>query len=173
MAGAANPRKDFRYLLELDGADAFLIQEVDTPEVELPKVEHAAPGNIPNVKTAGKMTVGDLVVKKLKPAERAETWAWDLMAQAATGLTPNFVKTGFLKEMSNDMITVVQSNFLGDAWVTKIGSQSFKGQGSENLIEEVTWAVQYYFPTESEQFTAIFGGTSATAAGAAFNAGRG
>lgn len=172
MAGLADPRKDFRYLMEFDGADAFLIQEIDPPEVELPEVEHSAPGNIPNAKTPGKMKVGQLVVKKLKPANRADTWAWDLMAQAASGLIPDFVKIGFIHELKPNMVANAQSFFLGSAWVTKIENPSYKGEGSENLIETVTFSVQYYFPTDSVQFKAIFGGTSAAAAGRAFAAGK-
>ncbi len=172
MAGLATPRKDFRYLLELDGADAFLIQEIETPEVELPIVEHAAPGNIPNAKTPGKMKVGNLVVKKLKPANRVDTWAWDMMVKAANGLTPDFAKTGFLKHMDTEMARPLETFFLGSTWITKISSSGLKGQGSENIIETCEFAVQFYFSTSSDEFQAYFGGSAAAAAGQAFNAGR-
>jgi len=172
MAGLLNPRKNFRYLLELEGADAFAIQEISSPPVELTEVQHAAPGNIPNAKTPGKMTVGDLVVKKLKPANRNDNWAWEMMAQAATGLQTDFVRTGFLKEMSPDMTITAQSFFLGDVWVKKIEGINYVGQGSDNIIEEVTFAVQLYVPTNSDTFNAIFGGTAAVAAGQAFSAGQ-
>lgn len=173
MAGLADPRKDFRFMLELDGADSFLIQEITPPDVEAPIVEHAAPGNIPNAKTPGKMKVGNLVVKKLKPANRPDTWAWDLMAAAIADLAPQFLKTGFLKEMHPSMTAVLQTFFLGDVWVTKINNSGYKGMGSENIIEEVTFAVQFYYPTDSVAFTNLFGGSAAAAAGSAFGLGRG
>ena len=50
MAGLLTARMDFRFLLEIDGADAFAIQEVDLPEIELEEVQYGAPGNIPNRK---------------------------------------------------------------------------------------------------------------------------
>ena len=166
MAGLATPRKSFRYLLELDGADSFLIQEIDPPKVELAVVEHASPGNIPNAKTPGKMKVGELVVKKMKPANRVDTWAWELMAAAALGLTPTFVKTGFLKELAPDMVTTVSKFFLGDCWVSAIEHSGYKGTADENIIETVTFAVQFYFPTDSPQFNSLFGGTASGAGGA-------
>ena len=171
MGGLASPRKNFRYLMEFDGADAFLIQEIDAPEVELPEIEHAAPGNIPNAKTPDKMKVSQLVVKKLKPANRADTWAWDMMADAAAGLTPDFVKIGFLHELGPNMVNNAQSFFIGNAWVSKIVNPSYKGEGGENLIEEVTFSVQYYYPTDSANFVALFNGTAAVAAGRAFTSG--
>lgn len=172
MAGLNNPRKNFRYLLELDGADAFLIQEINSPDVELAEVQHAAPGNIPNAKTPGKMSVGDLVVKKLKPANRSDNWAWELMAQASVGLQLDFAATGFLKEMTPDMTGTIQSFFLGAVWVKKISGIAYVGTGSDNIIEEVTFAPQFYFPVDSPQFNALFGGSAAAAAGQAFSAGR-
>lgn len=172
MAGLTTPRKDFRYVLEFNGANSFLIQEVTPPSVELTEVEHAAPGNIPNAKTPGKMKVGDLEVKKLKPAHLQDTWAWDMMIKAATDLQPNFTQVGFLKELGPDMVTTVETFFLGEAWVKKIDSSGYKGMGSENIIETVTFSVQFYFPTSSAQFNAIFGGTAAAAMGQAFAAGK-
>jgi hypothetical protein len=171
MAGIITPRKKFRFILELDGADSFLVQEITPPDVELAIVEHGSPGNMPNGKSAGKMKVGDLVLKKLKPANRKDTWAWGLMATAMIEPMSSAFKTGFLKEMSTDMVTPLQSHYLGNCWVSKITNDGYKLDDSENIMQEVTFAVQYYYPTDSPQFTAIFASSGAKAMGQAFGLG--
>lgn len=139
MAGLSNPRKNFRFMLELDGINSFQIQEVQAPSLELPKIIHGSTANDPDKKTPGKLQVGDLVVKKLVYALTADSWAHNWMAQAMAGGAGGFMKVGFLKELGIDGITVVQSFFLGNCWPTKIERGNLVAQGNgENLIETVT-----------------------------------
>ena len=168
----ANPRKAFRYALEIDGVNMFLVQEVDSPEVELAEILHGAPGNLPDAKTPGKMSVGDLVVRKLKPTDYADTWAWDWFASAAAGLKKDFMKVGFLTELGTDAMIPVQRFFLGNIWVKKISTSGFGAQKNENTIETVTFSVQFFYPTDSPQFTALFGGAGAVAGGLPFTQGK-
>lgn len=171
MAGYANPRKDFRYLLELDGVNSFLIQEVTPPSAEFTEIMHGAPGNIPNAKSPGKPKFGDLVVKKLMPALKSDTWAWDWFGAAMAGVKNDFVKTGFLKHLGPDGVLTVQSYFLGDVWVKKIENAPSKSMGEENMIETVTFSVQWYIPKESVGLAALLAGSASAAGGAAFLAG--
>jgi len=172
MSGLANPRKNFRYILEIDGINMFLIQEVQAPDVEYAKIEHGAPANIPNAKTPGRMKVGDLVVKKLCPATQADTWAWDWFAEGVAGIRKDFIKTGFLKHLANDGVTTIQTFFLGDIWPMKISPSNLNSNGDgENFIETVTFATQFYYPKDSPGLQALFAGSAARAGGVAFLAG--
>jgi phage tail-like protein len=167
----ANPRKNFRYLLELDGVNMFQIQEITPPTVEFTEVTHGAPGNIPDGKTPGKIKVGDLVVKKLCLANSSDTWAWDWFGLAVAGAASEFRKTGFLKHLGIDGVTTVDNYFLGNIWPKKIEGANLNSAGNENYIETVTFSVQLYFPKDSPLLQALFAGSAARAGGAAFLAG--
>lgn len=172
MAGLANPRKNFRFVLELNGANAFLIQSVMPPTVENAVIKHGAPVNIPDGKTPGKQIVGDMVVKKLCPALQADVWVWDWMAFGLAGVKKDFCKTGFLKHLGPDGFSTIQSWFLGDVWPSKVEpSELATISPGENIIETVTFQVQTYVPKDSPAFLAILGGSAARAGGLAFLAG--
>lgn len=172
MSGLANPRKNFRYLLELDGLNSFLVQEVDPPEVEYEEIAHGAPVNIPNAKTPGKLAVGDLVLRKLKPALQADTWAWDWFGNGLQGVKSDFVKVGRLKDLGPDGLLTVETFFLGDIWPKKISDSSRNSMGpGENLIQEVTFSCQFYFNENSPILAALLAGGGALAGGQAFNLG--
>lgn len=172
MSGLANPRKNFRYLLELDGLNSFLVQEVDPPDVEYEEIKHGAPVNIPDAKTPGKMAVGDLVLRKLKPALTADAWAWDWFGNGLEGVKGNFVKIGRLKHLAPDGILTVEAFYLGDIWPKKISDSSLNSLGpGENMIQEVTFAVQFYFNENSPILAALLAGGGAVAGGQGFNSG--
>lgn len=169
MSGFANPRKNFRYILELDGANSFLIQEVQAPTMELAVIRHGAPANIPDAKTPGKPIVGEMIVKKLVPALTADTWVADWMANAIAGVKKDFIKSGFLKHLRPDGITTAQRWFLGDVWPSKIEAPNLVSMGpGENYIETVTFQVQFYVPEDSPLFATLLAGGGAVAGGIAF-----
>lgn len=172
MSGYANPRKDFRFILELDGANQFLIQEVVPPEAEFDVNTHGAPANIPNPETPGKVKFGDMVVKKLMPANEADRWAWDWFAEGMAGNNLTFRKQGFLVDLGPDGNSAIQTWYLGNIWPKKIVDQARMADGSGgNLIQEITFSVQMYFPKESPLISQYLIGAAGTAGGAAFAAG--
>ena len=168
----SNPQKDFRYVLELNGADAFLIQEVTPPTPEFAVVTHGAPVNMPDKKTPGKVKFGQLVLTKLKPADRADSWAWDWFAKCLVGTYDQFAYTGFLKELGPDGVTVVRKYYLNECWPSKIDPGKYTSTGSNNVIETVTLEVNSFFPNDSAQWLQLFGGAAVAAAGAAASMGR-
>lgn len=172
MSGLANARKNFRYLLELDGSNAFQVQEVQPPVLSYPVLKHGAPVNIPDFKSPGKMEVGELIVKKLLPALSADTWAHDWFAQGIAGIMGPFMKVGFLKHLGPDGFSVVETFFLGNVWPSKIecGPNVSMGPG-ENLIQTVTFQVQIYTQVNSAVMHGLLSGSAAPAGGAGFAAG--
>lgn len=166
MSGFANPRKNFRFLLEIDGANSFLIQEVQVPVMEYAIITHGAPVNLPNGKTPGKIKIGEMVVKKLMTATDADTWAEDWFGAAVAGVAQDYRKVGWLKHIDNSGFRTLQKWFLGDIWPSKIerGNLNVNGDG-ENLIETVTFQVQYFYSEESPVLKALFAGSGAQALG--------
>ena len=172
MSGYANPRKDFRYVLEIDGANQFLIQEVQLPEAEYNVNEHGAPANIPNKETPGKLKIGDLIVKKLMPANTADKWAWDWFGQGLLGDNIAFNKQGFLIDLGPDGVTPIQTWYLGNIWPKKIAEQARMSDGSGgNLIQEITFSVQMFFPKDSPIVAGLLTGSAAAAGGLGFLSG--
>lgn len=174
MGGIANARKNFRWTIEMDGVNMFQIQECQLPSIEFPVIANGAPNNMPDGKSPGKMKVGELVVKKLCPTFSADIWAWDWFAQGIIGDYSAWSKLAFLKDHGPDGISTVQTFVLGNIWPSKIEQSNRVTQGDgENLMETVTFQVQYFFPKESPAFAALFAGAGAGALGAGFASGRG
>ena len=167
-------RKNFRFALEIDGVNHFLIQEIQAPDVEMAVVAHGSPGNIPDSKTAGKQKVGQLVVKMCKPEGAPDSWSWNWMALCVAGLAQQYQKTAFLCHLAPDGITVIEKYYCGKTWPSKISPSGLKSQGDgENIIDTVTFEVERYFPTSSPLFVALFSGSAAKAGGLAASLGKG
>lgn len=166
MSGFANPRKNFRFALELDGINMFLIQEVQAPVMEYAVKTHGAPVNMPDAKTQGKLKVGEMVVKKLMSATGPDLWASDWFGAGVAGLSKDFRKTGWLKHLDNSGLITIQKWFLGDIWPSKIEYANLVAGGDgENMIETVTFQVQFFYPNESAPLLALFAGSAAQAGG--------
>lgn len=157
MGGLSNARKDFRWRLEIDGVNMFELQEIQVPKITLPKILHGSTSNDPDKKTPGKPQFGDLVLKKVKSAFLADTWASDWMAKAMAGGADTFMKVGFLSHLGIDGASVVQKFYLGNCWPTEIEEGNLKSLSpGENLIQTVTCSVDYYYDVNSPQFAALF-----------------
>lgn len=139
----ANVRKDFRFLLEIEGTDQFFIQEVDMPDYEITTQMHGGLVNNPDVKTAGKPKVGDMVMRKIKPILVPDNWAWILIENARAN-TPfsGYAINAILKEVDETGIRTLARYNLVSIFPKKITGLKYKRAGDgENLIEEITWAV--------------------------------
>lgn len=145
MAQIANPRKVFNFRVEIEGVDQWEIQKVTVPEIEIEAVEHGD-ANF-SVKTAGRITVGDLVMEKLRPLPASDVWAWMWLQDAQniqTGggkLQANVNRNIVIKEMSTDGVTTVNRWFCEGSWVKKISQSDFDRATSDNIIETVTFSV--------------------------------
>ena len=140
-----NALKVFGFVLEIDGVDQILIQDVKFPDVEIGKVEHGATNY--NVKTAGGVTVGDAELQKIKAAPEGDSWAWEWAtsaqdAFAGGGLTEDFKRDVIFKEMAPDGVTTINSWLWEGCWVMKISTSNYKrGAQDENVLETLTLSV--------------------------------
>ena len=75
-AKVKNPRKKFLWQITFvkHPLNPYLFQEVSIPELEIEQVSH---GDINrDVKTGGRITVGNLVCRKLESTSGSDTWLW-------------------------------------------------------------------------------------------------
>jgi len=92
-AKVKNPRKTFLFSITFakHPVNSYLCQKATVPDIEIEEVTH---GDINrDVKTAGRVKIGDLIVEKLLTTSGSDTWAHDwLMAcqdhLAGGGLVP-------------------------------------------------------------------------------------
>lgn len=145
MAQIANTRKVFNFRVEIDGVDQWEIQKVTIPELEIEEVLHGDANR--DVKTAGRIKVGDLVMEKLRPLPFSDVWGWNWFNRAQNQLTGggelqvNVNKTFVVKEMSTDGVTTVNRWLVAEAWVKKLSQTDFDRATSDNVIETVTFSV--------------------------------
>lgn len=69
-----DPRKAYNWRLEIDGLDIALVRKCNIPEVERGRVEHAHGGQRNVTKTAGKKSIGDIVLEKVMPADVSDRY---------------------------------------------------------------------------------------------------
>lgn len=145
MPKVPNPRKVFNFRIEVAGIAQFLIQKVTLPEIEIAATEHGET-NV-KIKTAGMITVGDLVVTKIKPADSIEPWAYDWFKQAqdmVTGggqLSEVYKRDIILRELGVDGISTIASHIMEGCWIKKTSHSDFDRVGSDNIMETVTFSV--------------------------------
>ena len=141
----ADARKVFRFKIEIDGIDEFLIQEVKRPDVEVEAVEHGATNY--NIKTAGGVKVADAELKKIKPVNAGDNFSWDWLNKAqdmntgSGGLAVDYKKDVVFRELDPQGRVTDSWLWIG-CWVKKSSnSDNKRGVQNENTIETVTLSV--------------------------------
>lgn len=151
MANISNPRKLFCFSIRVIGApiQPFLFQQVSIPEAEVDQVEH---GDLNyDVKTGGRKKFGDCKLEKLltttstSQGEHTYFWDWQNFVQNASvgaGAVPTLYKrTLEVKELAEDLTTVLNTWILIGCWPKKISGFDFDRMKSDNTIESVELSV--------------------------------
>ena len=142
-----NPRKKFLFSLTFPKhpINAYLCQKVTLPDISIDQVEH---GDINrDVKTAGRVTVGNLKVEKLKSTSGSDTWVWDWLMSCQDmitggGLVPSdYWETMEVSELAEDGSTVLNVHTFTEVWPCKIEGLEFDRTASENTIESIEFSV--------------------------------
>lgn len=151
-------RLNFRFSLELNGIPVAQIQEIDSPDFNIGEIMQGAAGNEPNKKIPGKPTVGDLVVRKIKPIKTVDNWAWLWMAGVLRDPSASRM-IGFLNEHGVDDTSIEQRFYLGEVWPKAIPGLQYRANvdPGDLLLEEITFSVRYFFPADVQGFKDIFG----------------
>lgn len=145
MAKIANTRKVFNFVVEIGGVNQFEIQKVTLPEVEIEKVEHGDTNH--SIKTAGRITFGDMTFEKLRPLPTADSFAWQWLTSAQDALTGGgnlalgYKRIVVIKEMDTTGLVAVNRWICEGCWVTKISQSDMDRQASDNVMETIALSV--------------------------------
>lgn len=60
---------NFRWTIEINGINEFLVQELQMPETERPVFEIGQGADLPNTKWSGKKKIGEMTLKMLVPID--------------------------------------------------------------------------------------------------------
>lgn len=146
-AKVKNPRKKFLWQITFvkHPLNPYLFQEVSLPELEIEQVSH---GDINrDVKTGGRITVGNLVCRKLESTSGSDTWLWDWLMSVQDlilggGLTPpEYWETVRVDELAEDGVSILNSWICEEVWPSKVNSQDLDRMSSDNTLEEIEFSV--------------------------------
>ena len=146
-AKVKNPRKKFLFSISFPKhpVNTYLCQKCDLPDITVDQVEH---GDINrDVKTAGRVKVGNMKVDNLKVTSGSDTWIWDWLFSCQDhilggGLVPSdYWETAIVNELAEDGTTVLNTWHLEEVWPTKIDGINFDRTASENTIEKIEFSV--------------------------------
>lgn len=146
-AKVKNPRKKFLWQITFvkHPLNPYLFQEVSLPELEIEQVSH---GDINrDVKTGGRITVGNLVCRKLESTSGSDTWLWDWLMSVQDlilggGLTPpEYWETVRVDELAEDGVSILNSWIYEEVWPSKVNSQDLDRMSSDNTLEEIEFSV--------------------------------
>lgn len=147
MANITNPRKDFNFSIQIVPLpiNPFLFQKLKLPDIDISQVKHGDTNY--DVKTAGRVEVGNLEIEKLMTTSGADNYFydWALSCQDVVvggGLVPDMYKrTVLINELAEDGTSILNTWVYTGAWPTKINGQTLDRMSTNNSIESVTLSV--------------------------------
>ena len=145
-AKISNPRKSFLFSITFTKhpINTYLAQKVTLPDLEVEETTH---GDINrDVKTAGRVKVGDLIVEKLMATSGADTWAYDWLSACQDmllggGLVPSeYWETAIISELAEDGVSVLDQWLCDEIWPKKINGLELDRTSSDNSIEHIEFS---------------------------------
>jgi hypothetical protein len=146
-AQVKNPRKKFLWSIKFvkHPLNPYLFQNVQLPEITVEQVTH---GDINrDVKTAGRVSIGNLSAQKLMTTDGSDTWLWDWINACQDhilggGLTPSqYWETAIVSELAEDGKSVLNSWYVDEIWPTRVNGLELSRVDSENSIEDIEFSV--------------------------------
>lgn len=149
MAHIANPRKQFKFSIEIVGIpmNPYLAQTVEHPEVDVEPVPHGDANY--EVKTAGMSRTGNATITKLMTTTGPDNFMfnWKTLCQdeiLGGGAVPDvYKKDVIVTEFAEDGQTILNRHIWHGCWPTKIQGQTNDRTASENTMETVELSVDY------------------------------
>lgn len=140
-----NPRKVYRFAIEVDGLDTAYAQKIKIPKMEVKTAKH---GEGPfEVHTASKITFGDLEIETLKPANSSSVWWKDWFAlvvnldTGAMGDPAFYKKNFFIVETAPDGVTIVDRTEIRGAFPVDIDLADLDKLGEGNSVDKIKFRV--------------------------------
>ena len=143
----SNPRKKFLFSLEFINypVEPYLFQKCTLPEITIDQVAHGDLNR--DVKTAGRVQIGNFTAEKLETTSGSDTWlrSWINSCQdhiLGGGLSPleqwDDIK---VTELAEDGRTPIQVWLMHEVWPCKVNGQDLDRMASENTIESIEFSV--------------------------------
>lgn len=147
MAKVKNPRKGFNYSISFTGhpINSYLVQKVTLPDVEIEQVAHGDTNH--DIKTAGRVTIGNLILEKLCTTSGSDTWLHDWLlacqdSKLGGGNIPDVYKqTCIVSELAEDGISILNTHIYEGVWPCKITGIDLDRNTSDNIIEKAEFSV--------------------------------
>lgn len=146
-AKVKNPRKKFLWSISFPKhpLNAYLFQTVTLPDIEIEQVAHGDVNR--DVKTAGRVTVGNLVCEKLMTTDGSDTWLHDWLYSCQDmivggGLVPSqYWETMQVTELAEDAVSILNVWQCEEVWPCKVNGLDLDRMASENTIETIEFSV--------------------------------
>lgn len=150
MAKIKNPRKGFLYSISFvkHPLNSYLCQRVQLPDIEVEQVTHGDVNR--DVKTAGRVSVSNLIVDKLLTTSGSDTWAHDWLMSCQDmllnggNIPENYWEDIVVNELAEDGATVLNSHYLSEVWPCKITGLELDRTSSDNTVEQIEFSVGTY-----------------------------
>ena len=150
MAKVRNPRKNFMFsiLFPKHPINSYLAQKVTLPDIEIEQVAHGDVNR--DVKTAGRVSISNLVIEKLITTSGSDTWVFDWLQSCQDillggGNVPSvYWETVVVNELAEDGSTILNSHIMNEVWPCKISGLDFDRTSSENTAEKIEFSVGTY-----------------------------
>lgn len=147
MAQFANPRKKFNWSIQItpEPINPFMFQKVNIPEGEIEPIAHGDTNH--DIKTAGRVSYGNITAEKLLPSDSGDSymWSWFDTCQSSMlggGAPPDvYKKTIVITEFAEDGFTVLNTWTAIGCWPQRLGGLEKDRMSSENDIEEIEFSV--------------------------------
>jgi hypothetical protein len=147
MAKISNPRKAFNFSITFPKhpINSYLAQKVNLPDIEVEQVSHGDTNH--DIKTAGRISVGNLTIEKLITTSGSDTWLHDWLMSAQDialggGNVPSTYKeTCLISELAEDGESVLNVYTCTGVWPCKITGNELDRNSSDNIIEKAEFSV--------------------------------
>lgn len=142
-----NPRKKFLWGIQFINhpINQYLFQKVGVPDKSLEQVKH---GDINrDVKTAGRVEIGNLTAEKLETTSGSDTWIWDWMDSIQStalggGLSPSqYWEKVLVTEYAEDGTSVLNQWICEEVWPMKLNGRALERMSSDNTIDSIEFSV--------------------------------
>jgi len=150
MANIKSPRKKFNFSIQIVPApiNPFLAQKVTAPEISLGVAKHGDTNH--DIKTAGRVEVGDITIEKIISTSGADNYFFDWLKSCQDeliggGLVPDEYKRQIIiTELAEDGTSILNTHLAIGAWPSKINGMDFDRMSTENSVESITLSVDKY-----------------------------
>lgn len=147
MAKVSNPRKKFLWQVTFikHPLNPYLFQRATLPEVTVDQTAH---GDINHdIKTGGRVQVGNFTLEKLETTSGSDVWVWNWLMSVQDiliggGLTPKEYKESVkVDELAEDGTSILNSWILTGIWPTRVNGQELDRMSSDNTLESIEFSV--------------------------------